>query len=248
MNDDPDMVAAEYVLGTLDGAERATFADRLRGDARAREAVDAWERRFGGFADRVEPVMPPSRVWEAVERAVQVPAVAKMHTFKVIDGGGRGGVPAGLLASRNRWRAGALLGGLVAAALVATIANDRMMARSATTAGAAGQTYVAVVNRGGDRPALVVSVDLATRSVHVRPVAAEAPAGKSLELWYVADNKPPRSMGLVDHSRTMPMPREADVAGPASAATFAVSVEPPGGSRTGGPTGPVVYSGQLLQE
>ena len=239
MNDDPDMVAAEYVLGTLDGTERAAFAERLSGDARAREAVDAWERRFADLADRVEPVTPPSRVWEDVERAVQVPTVAKMHTFKVIDGGGRGGVPAGLLASRNRWRTGALVGVLVAAALVAYIGNQRML----LNAGAAGQTYIAVVNRGGDKPALVVSVDLATRSVHVRPVSAEAPAGKSLELWYVADNKPPRSMGLVDRTKTLPMPRETDLA-----ATFAVSVEPPGGSRTGGPTGPVVYSGQLLQE
>ena len=244
MSDDPDMIAAEYVLGTLDGAERATFAERLRGDDRAREAVDAWERRLADLADGVEPVKPPSRVWEGVERAVQVPTMAKMHTFKVIDGGGRGGVPAGLLASRNRWRAGALLGGLVAAALVAYIGNQRMLLNT----GAAGQTYVAVVNRGGDKPALVVSVDFATHSIHVRPVTAEAPVGKSLELWYVADNKPPRSMGLVDGTRTMPMPREADVGRADTAATFAVSVEPPGGSRTGGPTGPVVYSGQLLRE
>ena len=34
----------------------------------------------------------------------------------------------------------------------------------------------------------------------------------------------------------------------ATGATFAVSVEPPGGSTTGGPTGPVVYSGKLVRE
>jgi anti-sigma-K factor RskA len=32
------------------------------------------------------------------------------------------------------------------------------------------------------------------------------------------------------------------------AATFAISVEPLGGSKTGGPTGPVVYTGQLVKE
>ncbi len=241
------MVAAEYVLGTLAFDERATFAERLRDDAWARQAVAAWERRLDGLADRIEPAEPPFRVWEGIDRAVQVP-VAKMHTFKVIDGGGRGGASAGLLASRNRWRAGALISGVVAAALVAYIGNHQAM-----IAGAGGRTYLAVVNRGGDKPAMLVSVDLATRSVRVRPVTAVAPAGKSLELWYVAEGKPPRSMGVVDGTMTRPMPREADL--PAKdlttkdpAATFAVSMEPTGGSRTGGPSGPVVYSGQLIQE
>ena len=237
MSDDPDMVAAEYVLGTLDGDERSTFAERLRGDPQARQAVAAWEHRFTGLADHVEPVAPSPDVWADVERALQGP-VAKMHTFKVIDGGGRGGAAAGLLASRNRWRAGALIAGVFAAALVAYVGN-----RQLTSTAVDGRSYLAVINRGGDKPALIVSVDLATRSVRVRPVAAVAPAGKSLELWYVADGKPPHSMGVVDRTKTVPMPREADVA-----ATFAVSVEPPGGSRTGAPTGPVAYSGQLFPE
>lgn len=79
----------------------------------------------------------------------------------------------------------------------------------------------------------------------VTPVAAEAPAGHSLELWYIGDDKPPRPMGLIDKSpATMSIPAGAGGAG----ATFAVSVEPPGGSTTGAPTGPVVYKGTLIQE
>jgi anti-sigma-K factor RskA len=31
-------------------------------------------------------------------------------------------------------------------------------------------------------------------------------------------------------------------------ATFAVTVEPAGGSPTGGPTGPVVYTGELIRD
>ena len=238
MSDDPDMMAAEYVLGTLNAGDRSIFAEQLRDDPQARNAVAAWEHRFADLADRVGSVVPPPSVWAGIDRAVRRP-IAKMHTFKVIDGGGRGGASAGLLASRNRWRAGALVSGLVAAALVAYVGNGQV-----GKARGGGEAYVAVVNRGGDKPALVVSVDLATRSVHVRPVAAEAPAGKSLELWYVAGGKPPRSMGLVDHAaRTLSIPQEPD-----PDATFAVSVEPSGGSRTGGPTGPVVYSGQLIRE
>ena len=77
------------------------------------------------------------------------------------------------------------------------------------------------------------------------PVAAKAPSGRSLELWYIGDDKTPRAMGLVDKEpATMAMPADATPSG----ATLAVSVEPPGGSTTGGPTGPVVYSGQLIRE
>ena len=40
----------------------------------------------------------------------------------------------------------------------------------------------------------------------------------------------------------------ASLPGPAEGATLAVSVEPKGGSPTGAPTGPVVYSGRLVRE
>ena len=105
---------------------------------------------------------------------------------------------------------------------------------------------MAAVNRGGDKPALIVTVDLKTRQVVVRPVAAQAPSGHSLELWYVAGGRAPRSMGLVSEAAAhAAIPEGADADG---AASFAVSVEPPGGSRTGGPSGAVLYSGQLVKE
>ena len=80
----------------------------------------------------------------------------------------------------------------------------------------------------------------------MRPVAAQAPAGHSLELWYIGGGHAPRSMGLVgDVAAHAAIPAGADADG---GATFAVSVEPAGGSRTGSPTGAVLYSGQLVKE
>jgi anti-sigma-K factor RskA len=52
-------------------------------------------------------------------------------------------------------------------------------------------------------------------------------------------------MGLVDKEpRKIPLPTSTHV----EQASFAVTVEPPGGSPTGKATGPIVYSGQLLKE
>jgi len=44
---DLDAQAGEYVLGTLEGAERTAFEARLAADPAARASVEAWERHLG---------------------------------------------------------------------------------------------------------------------------------------------------------------------------------------------------------
>ena len=148
-----------------------------------------------------------------------------------------------LRASRDRWRMGAIAFATLAAGF-AFFSIDRVIMDWRE----AEMSYVAVVNRGGDLPALIVRVDLARHSVFVRPVAMEGQEGKSLELWYIGQGKPPKSMGLVDNRMApewkIPLPAGAHV----EKATFAVTAEPEGGSPTHAPTGPIVYSGQLLKE
>jgi anti-sigma-K factor RskA len=76
----------------------------------------------------------------------------------------------------------------------------------------------------------------------VRRVAGAAPPDKSYELWAVAPNTAPRSLGLVEEaslSRVLDVPPSGDL-------TLAVSLEPKGGSPTGAPTGPVVFTGALV--
>jgi anti-sigma-K factor RskA len=70
---------------------------------------------------------------------------------------------------------------------------------------------------------------------------------QAYELWALPrDGKPPVSLGL--------LPRQGDIARPLndlqsaallSAGKLAVSIEPPGGSPTGAPTGPVVMVGVI---
>ena len=239
MSDDLETEAAEYVLGTLDAGERFAFAARLPRDAEARRAVAGWERRLAGLAGRLDPVQPSAQVWARIETLLSA-SPSRSKGFTVIDGGFP---PAPRLkTSRDRWRAAALVSGSIAAALAVFVMQREIFTDGR---GTGDVSYIAAVNRGGDKPALLIRVDLKTRQVFVRPVAAEAPAGRSLELWYIGDDKPPRSMGVVDKApSTLAIPQGAS----ATAATFAVSVEPPGGSTSGGPTGPVVYAGQLIKE
>jgi anti-sigma-K factor RskA len=236
-DNDDDLRAAEYVIGTLDADERAAYAARMHRDEGARRAVAAWERRLADLALAVEPVRPPDRVWEGIERGI-APS-ARMHSFRVIDGGQSARTGDAMKRSRDRWRTAALAAGMVAAALLVLSIQHTLKPEEPDA------DYVAAVNRGGDKPALIVRVNLKTGRVFIRPVYAEAPTGHSLELWYIGSDKTPRSMGILTaDTRQAVLPSDPA----AASATFAVSVEPVGGSKTGGPTGPVVYTGQLVKD
>ncbi len=237
MSTSADEDAAEYVLGTLPASDRIAFAARLDTDPAARDAVLAWERRLGDLSTPIAPVVPPQTVWAGIERALDESG-GSVPRLRVVEGGAPDLVPQ-LRRTLSRWRAATLAASGLAAALAVYVGVQELSPRS--DAG----SYVAAVSRGGDRPALLVRVDLQTHRITVVPVAAEAPAGKSLQLWYIGAGQQPRSMGLVDRAaKSAPLPDGVD----AEAATFAVSIEPQGGSPGKGPTGPVAYSGQLIRE
>jgi anti-sigma factor ChrR (cupin superfamily) len=68
--DGDDRIAAELVLGTLDGARRARALARLEDEPEWRRRVAEWERRLGGLAEAVSPIEPPPGLWASIERAV----------------------------------------------------------------------------------------------------------------------------------------------------------------------------------
>ncbi|MCU6279779.1 hypothetical protein F3J31_06620 [Enterobacter sp. Acro-832] len=90
----------------------------------------------------------------------------------------------------------------------------------------------------------VVSADASRQHLSIaplRPTAVEAQ--HSLQLWLIPGGQAPVSMGLLHNDiptrvtlRNTTLPPDA---------TIAISLEPEGGSPTGLPTGPVLYSGKL---
>lgn len=230
--EDPEGAAGEYVLGTLSAHERAAFAAALERDASLRAAVAAWEVRLAPLTATVRPVAPGPGVWDAIEARI-APAPAA--------GSGDGGARILRLERRVRtWRRAAGAASALAAGLVLWLAVGPHPAVT-------DRQYLAVVDRGGALPALIVRVDLDSGTVQVRSLAAETPPDRSLELWYVGAGAAPRSLGLVtDAVARLPVPPalRADAEG----ASLAVSVEPKGGSPIGAPTGPVIYSGKLVRE
>lgn len=75
--DDIDGSAAEYVLGSLDPAERAQVDARRKADASLDAAIAAWERRLGPLSDREPGIAPPAHLFERVLAQISDPGAAR---------------------------------------------------------------------------------------------------------------------------------------------------------------------------
>jgi anti-sigma-K factor RskA len=245
ISETPMTRAGEYVLGTLAGAECEAFRAALATDPQLQAEVREWERRLAPLAGAVTPESPSPAVWSAIESKLaagkRAPAEDRVPAMDPPSA-----TVVRLRRSVTFWRRIAATAGALAAVLILFIVAEALLPEIDVVPYQFGREYVAVVNRGGDLPALIVRVDTRKGIVNVRALGAEAPPGKSLELWYIAAGKPPKSLGVVENASdpfVIPAVLREGVAG----ASIAVTAEPKGGSPTGGPTGPIVYSGKLIE-
>lgn len=190
MSDDLDTRAAEYVIGQQGAAEREAIRREMEHNADLRMAVARWEARLLPLAQTTSFVAPSPELLARIKAGLP-PRAANDDVAALRD-------------AVRRWRNIATLAGGIAAVLAVFVG-----VRSFSDARKPGETYVAAVNRGGDAPALIVRVDLASGRVFVRPVAAETPAGKSLELWYIGGQS--RRRAEIDGARERPRHAGASV-------------------------------------
>ena len=100
---------------------------------------------------------------------------------------------------------------------------------------------------GDAKPAFIATAMRGQRAMTVKMVGGAAvPPDKSLELWMLPTGAAPKSLGVIPGSGVgrIALPAGPDVAF-ANVPALAVSLEPAGGSLTGAPTGPVLYSGKI---
>lgn len=109
--------------------------------------------------------------------------------------------------------------------------------------------YVALLQKDGSSPAFILTVDAGSKNFTVRRVGAAPEPGKSYELWLVSDKlQRPRSLGVIGGNDFTTRPALAAYdPDTVNRATYAVTIEPEGGSPTGVATGPIVFSGKLIE-
>ncbi len=225
--EDREGQAAEYVLGTLDPNERRDFEAAMAADTSLRELVEGWERLLAPLALALEPVSVPTHVRHRILAAIAplaAPGTALHFERKA-----------------KLWR-GLAIGAWAAAAVLAGV----LIFRPPLTPGAG--RFVAVLQSDGQSTAFLASVDLANGTISVRPVSATLPEGKSYELWALgAGREKPQSLGILRADFRVPASKLERLERPALSETvFAISLEPEGGSPTGQPTGPVLFTGKLV--
>lgn len=169
----------------------------------------------------------------------------------------------------KRWRSVASLVGAVAAALLVVLALEvyrpealpsairpapRLQTAEVKTptpapSPAHAAQYVALLQGQGGGPAFILTVDGDSKTYTVRKLGAGPEPGKSFELWLISDKLPrPHSLGVIGASEFTERPvlasYDADVV---KSATYAVTLEPAGGSPNGQPSSAPVFTGKLIE-
>ncbi len=220
-----DALAAQYVAGTLRGRARARFETLLPSHPALQNAVREWQGRLLPLTGVLPEQAPPPRLWRRIEQRLW-PAVAPQRWWQRMD----------------IWRAvsGVALAGVVSLAVLVASPPP------------AQAPVVVVLQSTGNDPAvagnIVASFSGDGRAVVARPLTPVAvKSDRTLELWWAPAVGKPTSLGLIRADGTTVLSRGQLPGGLQGSGIdhMAVSVEPPGGSPTGQPTGPVVFYGKL---
>lgn len=219
-----DALAAQYVAGTLRGPARRRFEALLAAHPVLRDAVGQWQARLMPLSAALAPEPPPPRVWQAIERRLWPVATTPWWQRLAL------------------WRGAAALAGVAAIALGARVLDPGPMPPPVVV------VLQATEGEGAGQSRFVASLSADGRALVTRPLQPVAlSTGRVLELWSVPPEGAPRSLGLISSDGLTVLPRDRLPATllRGGTAALAVSLEPPGGSPTGVPTGPVLYAGKL---
>ncbi len=223
-------LAAEYVLGLLDGdeigeAERLLAAD----DAFARE-VETWRVRFAAFDDSAELQPTSDDLWHRIEAGVPGAAVA---------GAGAQPVWSRWWSSLSVLRTTTVAASLAALVLAVGLGFAIREARQ--------QPQLVAVLLDGERAGAVVHAFADGRVVLVPLTTIPVPQGRALEVWTLpSKERGPVSVGLMNQARTLPL-QLRDLPRPGPDQLFEITLEPATGSPTGRPTGPILFKGLTAQ-
>lgn len=221
-----DRLAAEYALGTSPPRVRRRLAAIARRDTVVAAALDEWSQRLAVLGTALPEVDPPARTWDRIAARLGWSATA--------------------YARPSWWNRLAVWRAATAVFLAAAVALGVLQ----TVGKRAPAPGIVVILAGSDaKPAMIAAAAPGEEVLHVKSIGATLPpAGRVFELWGLPKGAAPRALGVIPAGAVVELPtRSAAVALLASFPALAVSVEPPGGSPTGVPTGPVVFTGQVEQ-
>lgn len=217
-----DMLAAEYVLGTLRGPARDRFARLMLTSTRAREATWVWEQHLNNLASSIESVPPDDHVWEKIINRID-PNVIPINKPKKTN--------------RSLLQAWSLIAS--AACIVLALIIWQPQQELAT-----GSQQIAFFKNETEQPLWFIDVKDKTLSVKASNVLSPR-SDKDYELWMILKGQEaPISLGLLPKSGNIELIKNSQFNAD-DISILAVSLEPLGGSPNGSPT-EVLYTTNLV--
>lgn len=215
-----DMLAAEFALGLLQGAELDSARGKMVADRNFARLVADWQECLVAMTDGVDPVKPSRKARRALlKRLFPEPKVPLSQRVWV-------------------WK-----GASFAALLMAGYLGLQVMGPQ----GGDGTEPIFAAQLASENNSLHVMavMDPIRGGVALHRVAGGAKPGRSLELWAILPDQAPISLGTLPiHDRGRLLVPD-NLLEHAAKITFAISDEPLGGSPTGSPTGDVLAASMV---
>ena len=217
MEEKEPLSAATYVLGLTDPMTRRTLAKRLNEDPEFAAEVLHWQKAFSGIDVTTHDVAPSPTLWQHIERSLHQSTAPS---------------PAG---KRSLF----WLGWALAAAMSGVVIFTQV---SKPDAPHTLQTVAILSGKPSDQQ-FVVMLDKSASLLQVSALNVTLPRDKSLQLWMIKGSSPPRSLGLITQRDGNSFKLSSNALD--NQTVLAISLEPSGGSPLPGPSGPVVYQGNV---
>lgn len=221
---DDDALAAELVLGLLDGEEKAAALRKQLSEPKFAQYIDDWDQRIDPLFKEFQEVEPKTSVWAGIESRLDTESSG------------------GAVVRMKRWRMGAIVSGALAACLALVLIIGPTPSLKPTEA-----SSVAVAQLTGNIEGLILAVSYNPETAEMRinvngmPETDTAP-----EIWVVDQDGVTRSLGQIGRNGisaiTVPSDHRELIN---STATLQLTMEPPSDTPHAKPTGEPVASGKI---
>ena len=217
-----DILAAELSLGLLSGDTLVQTERRARIDQHFAGLVEAWDIRLAQLTEDIAPVEPPKGLFRKIANEAYPESPKRIwQTLGILP---------------------ALLGAGAAALVLILALNFGSVLQGPS------QTPSFAARMAAEDESLIVAAAFIeeTGTLQVTWEVGERLPDRDVELWLIAGDNPPVSVGVLNKGTPLSeFTLAADLRDQLAGGVFAVSDEPLGGSPTGAPTGAVLAVGEV---
>lgn len=231
---DPNMRAAEYVLGTLSAEDTTKLESEFEHDHALQLEVAYWEEQLGQLGLQLEPVEPPAQVWNAIWNRTNEDAGSKHPRVSPMPRR-----PARL------WQ-----GLAVAASVVAVVLAGMLYIVASKPSQMMQPTYASMLYDKPTSTGWLVTANAQTDEMTIMAMGSyPLPEGKELRLWIMPEDGKAMASGVIPpdgQSRWHMSTRVAKML-EQPATRFVVTMEDAGEPVSDGPEGPVMWQAPVIQ-